>query len=600
MRRRASPTTGAAQSRSRSRRVRKGGDGTGPVAEVPGRMVRFFADLGPGLITGAADDDPSGISTYSVTGASFGYTPLWTALFSFPLMAAVQLMCARLGMVTGRGLAGVVRRRYPPWVLWASCAILVAANVVNIGADLAGMAEATEMVTGIGSRLCIPVYAALVVSLLFWSSYRRIARTFKWLTLVLFAYVGTAFLVHPDWPAILRATLVPHVEWSTRYLATFVAILGTTISPYLFFWQAGQEVEEERARGRTRIVQREGATGAELRRSFFDVTTGMFFSNLIMYFIILSTAATLHAHGQTAITTAQQAAEALRPLAGAGASWLFALGLIGTGMLGVPVLAGSSAYAIAEAAKWRGSLDDKPPRARRFHTVVAVSMGIGLLFDFAGFDAVTMLFWSAVLNGVLAPPLIVMIVLLTSDPTVMGGRTTPPLLRWLGWAAATVMGAAAIAMFATLGILIDERRRPRACLSHDHRASCPPHVVPGPRHRALATLLRGRSRAGGEAPSRGARGHVPGGLVPGGRVRGAPDPAPRDHGRRPAAAGPESHGPARRLRHRGLRRDAGVPAAAWARGLRDQHRGRADVGTRSRRPHHRAHRRSSLTGGTRV
>jgi NRAMP (natural resistance-associated macrophage protein)-like metal ion transporter len=350
--------------------VRNGARGIRSAATVlPARLRGFFADLGPGLTTGAADDDPSGISTYSVTGASFGYAPLWTALFSFPLMVSVQLMCARLGMVTGRGLAGIVRRRYPRAVLWAACSLLVIANIFNIGADLGGMAEATEMVTGIDSRLLVPLYAVVIVSMLFWSSYRWIARTFKWLTLVLFAYVVAGILARPDWSAILRATLVPHIEWSPGYIATFVGILGTTISPYLFFWQAGQEVEEERARGRLTAEERAGATDAEVRRSNIDVTVGMLFSNFVMYFIILTTAATLHAHGMTDIITAQQAAEALRPLAGNAAYWLFTLGIIGTGILSVPILAGSCAYAIAEAAAWRGSLDQRPRNARRFYAV---------------------------------------------------------------------------------------------------------------------------------------------------------------------------------------------------------------------------------------
>ena len=301
---------------------------------VTDRVRRFFADLGPGLITGAADDDPSGISTYSVTGASFGYMPLWTALFSFPLMAAVQLMCARLGLVTGRGLAGVVRRYYPRWVLWSACALLIVANVFNIGADLGGMAEATEMMTGIKSYYWTPLYTLLIISLLFFSSYRHIARIFKWLTMVLFAYIAAAFLARPDWHAVLSATFVPRVEWSSAFLATFVGILGTTISPYLFFWQASQEVEDDRAQGKRTVKQREGATFKELRVARTDVFTGMFFSNLVMYFIILTTAATLHAHGQTNIQTAREAAEALRPLAGSGAYLLFTLGLIGTGMLG--------------------------------------------------------------------------------------------------------------------------------------------------------------------------------------------------------------------------------------------------------------------------
>jgi len=417
---------------------------------APRGVRRFFAELGPGLITGAADDDPSGISTYSVAGASFGYAPLWTALFSFPLMTAVQLMCARLGMVTGRGLAGVLRRNYPPWVLWGACSLLIVANVVNIGADLGGMAEATEMVTGINSLVWTPVYAVLITSLLFWTSYRFIVRVFKWLTSVLFAYVIAAFLAHPDWSAVLRSTFVPHVEWSSAYLATFVGILGTTISPYLFFWQASQEVEEERKRGRTSVAQRKGATDKELRKSRTDVITGMFFSNLVMYFIILTTAATLHAHGQTSITTAQQAAEALKPLAGQGAYLLFTLGLIGTGMLGVPVLAGSAAYAISEASAWRGTLEDKPGPAKKFYAVVAAAMMLGIGLDYFGMDAVKMLFWSAVLNGVLAPPLIILVVLLTSSTKVMGDRVNPAILKWLGWATAAVMGAAAVAMFVTM------------------------------------------------------------------------------------------------------------------------------------------------------
>ncbi len=399
------------------------------------------------MITGAADDDPSGIATYSVSGAGFGYGPLWTALFCFPLMAAVQLMCSRLGMVAGRGLAAVVRRRYSRWVLWGACLLLIVANVINIAADLGGMAEATEMVTGLPSAWLTPVYAALIVAALFLTSYRTMARFFKWLTLVLFAYVITAFLAHPDWGAVLRNTFVPDIRWSSEYLSVLVAILGTSISPYLFFWQAALEVEEERAEGRNTVAKRQGATNAELRRARTDVLTGMFFSNFVMYFIILTTAATLHAHGITKITTASQAAEALRPLAGKGAYWLFTLGLIGTGMIGVPVLAGSSAYAIAEAMSWRASLDRKPRLAPKFYAVLAAAMVLGVALDRVGLDAVKMLFWSAVANGVLAPPLIVLVVLLTTDPTVMGDRVNPPLLKWLGWLAAAVMTAAAIAMF---------------------------------------------------------------------------------------------------------------------------------------------------------
>ncbi|HWC98143.1 MAG TPA: Nramp family divalent metal transporter [Candidatus Sulfopaludibacter sp.] len=410
-------------------------------------MKDFFSQLGPGLISGAADDDPSGIATYSVTGAQFGYGPLWTALFSFPLMVSVQLMCSRLGMVTGRGLSATVRRRYPRWVLWGACLLLTVANTINIAADLGGMAEATQMMTGVNSLVWTPIYTVVIVLLLFFNSYRAIARAFKWLTLVLFAYVVTAFVVHPDWGHVLHATFLPDIQWSKDYLAVLVGILGTTISPYLFFWQAAEEVEEERAMGRTSVKQRKGATDEELRRSRNDVLTGMFFSNFVMFFIILTTAATLHVHGITHIATARDAAEALRPLAGKGAYLLFTLGLIGTGMLGVPVLAGSSAYAISEAMAWKASLELKPHLARKFYGVLATAMVLGLVVDFAGMDAVKMLFWSAVANGVLAPPLIVLIVLLTSDPKVMGDRVNPPWLRRLGWLAAAVMTAAAVAMF---------------------------------------------------------------------------------------------------------------------------------------------------------
>jgi NRAMP (natural resistance-associated macrophage protein)-like metal ion transporter len=413
------------------------------------RFRKFFGRLGPGLITGAADDDPSGISTYSVTGAAFGYAPLWTAIFSFPLMTAVQMMCARLGMVTGQGLAGVIRERYSRWVLWGACALLVTANTVNIGADLGGMAEVTAMVTGIKSVYWTPVYALVIGSFLIWSSYYTVARIFKWLTLVLFAYVLAAFFAKPDWTAVVRSTFVPHVEWSGQYWATLVGIFGTTISPYLFFWQASQEVEEEKEHGELTIEARKGATDRELRNSRNDVVTGMLFSNLIMYFIILTTAATLHAHGKTVITTAKDAAEALRPLAGDGAYWLFSLGLIGAGMLGVPVLAGSSAYAVSEAAAWRGSLADRPHLARGFYAVIAVGLLLGLALDYGGINAVAMLFWSAVLNGVLAPPLVVIVLLLTSDRKIMGSRLNPGWLKVLGWITVAVMTAATVAMFAT-------------------------------------------------------------------------------------------------------------------------------------------------------
>ena len=415
------------------------------------RLRHFFHDLGPGLITGAADDDPSGISTYSVAGASFGYGLLWTALFSFPLMAAVQLMCARLGMVTGLGLAGVVRRRYSAPGLWGACALLIVANTFNIGADLGGMAEVMQMMTGVTSYFWLPLFTILIVVLLVWLSYKHIARIFKWLTIVLFSYVLAAFLAHPRWSEVLRATVIPQLKLDAAYVATILGVLGTTISPYLFFWQAAQEVEEERAMGRRTVRARQGATDEELRAMRADVLTGMAFAGVVMYFIIVTTGATLYATGNRDIETARQAAEALRPLAGSGAYWLFTLGLIGTGMLGVPVLAGSAAYAVSEAMDWRGSLEDRPRRSPKFYAMLAVAVMLGLVLNYLKLNAVRMLFWAAVLNGMLAPPLVVLVTLLSSDRSVMGARVNPLILTILGWLTAGVMLAATVMMFVTWG-----------------------------------------------------------------------------------------------------------------------------------------------------
>ena len=416
------------------------------VRRAPGRVRKFFSGLGPGLITGAADDDPSGISTYSVTGAAFGYSQLWTAIFSFPLMFSVQLMCARLGMVTGQGLAGIIRRRYSRWVLWGSCTLLVVANTFNIGADLGGMAAAMQMITGITAFVWLPVFVLLILALLVWSTYRHIARIFKWLTLVLLAYVVAAFMSHPNWGQVLRSTFLPRIELSSAYLATFVGILGTTISPYLFFWQAAQAVEEDKKNGKRTIEARRGASDEELKAARTDVFTGMAYSNVIMYFIILTTGATLFASGHRDIATAGQAAEALRPLAGGLAYLLFTIGIVGTGMLAVPVLAGSAAYAVAEGLDWEGSLDDRPPLSKKFYGVLAAAVVIGLGLDFLGLNPVRMLFWAAVLNGVLAPPLVVLVTMLTSDRTVMDDRINKPVFRWLGWLTAAVMAVAAIGM----------------------------------------------------------------------------------------------------------------------------------------------------------
>jgi NRAMP (natural resistance-associated macrophage protein)-like metal ion transporter len=410
-----------------------------------GRVRSFFANLGPGLITGAADDDPSGISTYSTAGAGYGFGLLWTAAFSLPLMASVQLMCARIGLVSGRGLASVLRHYYSRRVLWFACLLLLIANTVNIAADLGGMAEAAELVTGVPSLIFTPLFAGVILLLLIFSSYRSLVRIFKWLTLVLFAYVITAFLARPGWTVVARATFWPRISFTSDYLMTFVGILGTTISPYLFFWQAAEEVEEEKS-GNMTVGRRKGATRSELQAVFTDTLIGMSFSNVIMYFIILTTGATLFVAGQRDIQTAQQAAEALRPLAGNAAYLLFSVALIGTGFLGVPVLAGSAAYAVAEAGAWRGGMNERPRMAKKFYGVIAVAMLAGMAMDYVGFNAIKMLFWSAVLNGVLAPPLIVIILIVCNNRRVMGEHVNGKLINALGIIAAIVMSGAALAM----------------------------------------------------------------------------------------------------------------------------------------------------------
>jgi NRAMP (natural resistance-associated macrophage protein)-like metal ion transporter len=412
----------------------------------PRRLPAGIRVLGPGLITGAADDDPSGISTYSMAGAAFGYALLWTALFTLPLMAAVQLMCARIGMVTGQGLAGVLRRYYPRWLLLGACGLLLAANTVNIGADLGAMAAVVSMLTGVPALLLVPAFAVLILFLLVFQSYAVIARVFKWLTLVLFAYVAAAFFARPDWGDVLRGTLIPRMRADREYLVMLVAIFGTTISPYLFFWQAAEEVEEEIARGRVTVEQRQGASRRAMRAAAVDVVTGMSFSALIFYFVVLTTGATLHAAGRHDIQTAQDAAMALRPLAGDLAALLFSLGIIGTGLLGVSVLAGSAALAVAEAAGWPGGMNEKPMKAARFYGVMAAAMLAGMAMDFAGVEPMRMLVWAAVVNGFLAPPLIVVVLVVCNNRELMGEHRNGWPLNVLGGATALVMTGAAMAL----------------------------------------------------------------------------------------------------------------------------------------------------------
>jgi NRAMP (natural resistance-associated macrophage protein)-like metal ion transporter len=412
-------------------------------------LARYLGVLGPGLVTGASDDDPSGITTYSVAGASLGYGMLWTALATLPLMAAVQLICARIGLVTGGGLAAAIRRHYPRPFVYVACLLLLVANVFNIAADLAGMADVTRMLTGVPSVVSLPAFGLVVLLTTIFATYATFARYLKWLTAVLLAYVATAFIARPDWWQVIVAIVSPSLSWDSRYVTTLVAVLGTTISPYLFFWQASQEVEEEKARGRRELVRRRGATAHELANARLDVVSGMVFSNLVMFFIMLATGATLHASGQREIESARQAAEALRPLAGDGAYLLFALGLVGTGLLAVPVLAGSASFAIAELFRWRAGLDLSPRRGRRFYLVFAGAVLAGMALDLAGTNPIRMLVFSAVLNGLLAPPLLVLVMLMSRNRTIMGEHANGPWLTLLGWSATGVMSLAAVAFFVT-------------------------------------------------------------------------------------------------------------------------------------------------------
>ena len=404
-------------------------------------MRLLLKSLGPGVITGAADDDPSGIATYSIAGAQLGTKLLWTALLTWPLMAAVQMMCARIGKVTGQGLAANFKRRFPNWLLLVVVTALLAANTINIGADLAGMADAAEMLSGINSRLLVVLFALLISWATIWLHYHQIANVLKWLVLVLFAYPITAFVVGADWGQVARATLIPSMPRSRDEWSMLVAILGTTISPYLFFWQASEEVEEEKSAGQVTLAQRRGATLQELELRNIDVGVGAFFSNLVMFFIILTTAITLNRHGTTHIETTREAAEALRPLAGRFAATLFTVGIVGVGFLAIPTLAGSTAYAFAETLGWRQGLDKGLKQARAFYALILLSTGLGVGLDFIGINPVKALYWTAVINGLLAPFLLVAILVVASDRKLMQGQ---PSSR-VGW---TVVAITTVAMFA--------------------------------------------------------------------------------------------------------------------------------------------------------
>jgi NRAMP (natural resistance-associated macrophage protein)-like metal ion transporter len=413
--------------------------------------LNFLSKLGPGLITGAADDDPSGIATYSQVGAQFGYAIGWTMIFSYPLMAAIQEISGRIGRVTGRGIAANLRRHYPRPLLHAMVVLLLVANIINLGADLGAMGDSLDLVIGgVHRAYYVVALALLCAGLQIFSSYQRYVIILKWMTLVLLAYVATAFAVHIPWGTVARQTLLPSPIWNKDYLLAIVAILGTTISPYMFFWQSSEEAEEERIDPNQKPLK-DGAPDAkaQIRRIEFDTYIGMFASNIVGLFIIVTTAATLHASGHTDIQTSSQAAEALRPLAGNFAFLLFALGIVGTGLLAVPVLAGSAAYAVGEALRWKVGLARRPHEAKAFYGLIAAATLIGIGFNLVKIDPIKALFWTAVINGIVAAPLMVVMMMMTANPKVMGQFTLPVTLRIVGWVATVAMTVTALALIAS-------------------------------------------------------------------------------------------------------------------------------------------------------
>jgi NRAMP (natural resistance-associated macrophage protein)-like metal ion transporter len=427
-----------------------GGTGSIEAAHERNPLKRLLKVLGPGLITGASDDDPSGIGTYTSAGASLGFATLWTAVLTLPLMLVVQFVCAKIGMVTGTGLAGVLRKHYPRQLLYFAVAGLAVANTINAGADIGAIGAAINLLLpSLPIKLLVVPVALVILALQIWGSYRLIANVFKWLTLTLFAYIAAAFLSHPHWGEVLRATVVPHFSSDGKYITTLVAILGTTISPYLFFWQASEEVEEEVSMGRKTLKERRGATRKELQTAKYDTLAGMIFCNVVFYFVILAAASTLNKQHMTDVQSATDAAKALEPLAGAAAKYLFAVGLIGAGFLAVPVLTGASAYAVAETFGWKYGLDTKPGEAKQFYAIIAASTLTGALINFVGVNPIKALFWTAVVNGVIAPPLLVVLMLVANNKKVMGQHTNGRTANAVGWFTCALMFAAAVGMFLT-------------------------------------------------------------------------------------------------------------------------------------------------------
>jgi NRAMP (natural resistance-associated macrophage protein)-like metal ion transporter len=417
--------------------------------------LAFLQLLGPGLITGASDDDPSGIGTYSQVGSQFGYGMLWMALFTFPMMAAIQELCARIALQTGVGLGIALRRKFPTWLVGICVLGLLAANTINLGADLGAVALGGSMLTrGFihQSWLVVPV-AGLILYLQFFVTYQVIFRVFKWLTLALFAYVVTMFLAHPALIDVVKGTFIPHIEFSRDFITAMVAVLGTTISPYLFFWQASAEVDEMRAAGLKNESARQGVKQQELRAAQTDILIGMAFSQIVMYAIILTSAAVLHAHGKTDVQSADQAAQALAPFLGPFAFIAFAVGMIGTGLLAIPILSGSAAYALKEFMGWKGRLATKPRYRPTFYAIIAAATLAGLAINFIHIDPIRALFWTAVINGMVAPPLMILIVLLGSDRTFMKDKVSGWLSKTLTWAGTVSMTAAALALLVTTFVI---------------------------------------------------------------------------------------------------------------------------------------------------
>jgi Mn2+/Fe2+ NRAMP family transporter len=417
---------------------------------VPAQEGPLWKKLGPGLITGAADDDPSGIATYSQVGASFGYAMLWTTFFTFPLMVGIQVVSARIGRVTGNGLAANMRKHYSPWVLRCIIGSLLVANTINIAADIGAMAAALKLLIGGSAHWYAVAFGLLSLVLQVSIPFPRYAPILKMLTLSLFAYVATVFVVHVPWGDVFQYAIMPSVSFDTDYIIAVVAVLGTTISPYLFFWQASQEVEEQRAaKGEKPLKEVPEQARAHLRRIKIDTYIGMGFSNLIAFFIMLTATVTLHLHGIRNIQTSADAAEALRPIAGEYAFLLFSAGIIGTGLLAVPVLAGSAAYAVAESFKWRVGLGHKLMRAQGFYAILSIATLLGVALNFTSIDPIKALFWSAVINGVIAVPIMAVMMLLAARVDVMGQFVVTPRLRLLGWFATAVMALAVLLMGVT-------------------------------------------------------------------------------------------------------------------------------------------------------